>query len=116
MIWLAYVPRWLLSNHATVYVTTPEEKYSRDTLVIPVDFSGGLEIYDTIAEQIKDLQIGVLGRLVCYQFTYGIQLRLCSILSVELVLAMEMFATFVQLINIILSLGWGGGGVVLSSK
>ena len=38
-----------------------EETYGRDCLVIPVDFSDGLEIYDAISEKIKDLSIGVLG-------------------------------------------------------
>ena len=38
-----------------------EKKYGRHSLVIPVDFSGGLEIYDAISEQLKDLSIGVLG-------------------------------------------------------
>ena len=37
-------------------------KYSeREVCVIPVDFSKGGEIYPDIAEELKDLDIGVLG-------------------------------------------------------
>ena len=38
-----------------------EEKYGREVVVIPVDFSDGMEIYPNIAEQLNDLDIGVLG-------------------------------------------------------
>ena len=38
-----------------------EEKFGRETRVIPVDFSGGLEIYTMISDQLSDLDIGVLG-------------------------------------------------------
>ena len=38
-----------------------EEKYSREVVVIPVDFSDGMEIYPNIAEQLNDLDIGILG-------------------------------------------------------
>ena len=41
-----------------------EEKYHREVVVIPVDFSDGLEIYPNIAEQLKDLDIGILSKLV----------------------------------------------------
>ena len=44
-----------------------EEKYGRDSLVVPVDFSDGLEIYDAISEKLKDLSIGVLGKYEYYQ-------------------------------------------------
>ena len=38
-----------------------EEKYDHEVVVIPVDFSDGMEIYPNIAEQLNDLNIGVLG-------------------------------------------------------
>ena len=38
-----------------------EQKYHREVLVIPVDFSRGMEIYPDLAEQLKDLDIGILG-------------------------------------------------------
>ena len=38
-----------------------EEKYGREVVVIPVDFSDGMEIYPNIAERLNDLDIGVLG-------------------------------------------------------
>ena len=38
-----------------------EEKYHREVVVIPVDFSDGLKIYPNIAEQLKDLDIGILS-------------------------------------------------------
>ena len=40
-------------------------KYSeREVRVTPVDFSKGGEIYPDIAEELKDLDIGVLGMCV----------------------------------------------------
>ena len=44
-----------------VYVFT-EEKYHREVIVIPVDLSDGLKIYPNIAEQLKDLDIGILSK------------------------------------------------------
>ena len=39
-----------------------EEKFGRDTRVIPVDFSAaGTEIYKPLAKQLSSLDIGVLG-------------------------------------------------------
>ena len=40
-----------------------EEKYGHEVVVIPVDFSDGMEVYPNIAEQLKDLDIGVLSKL-----------------------------------------------------
>ena len=40
-----------------------EEKYCREVLIIPVDFSEGLGIYPNLAEQLKDLDIGTLGSI-----------------------------------------------------
>jgi hypothetical protein len=37
------------------------EKYGDEVVVIPVDLSDGMEIYPDIAEQLNDLDIGVLG-------------------------------------------------------
>ena len=42
---------------------SPEEKYGREVCVIPADFSGGQEIYPRIAEELQDLDIGVLGKV-----------------------------------------------------
>ena len=50
----------LLGFHRYTHVLT-EEKYSREVVVIPIDFSDGMEIYPNIAEQLNDLDIGVLG-------------------------------------------------------
>ena len=38
-----------------------EEKYGREVRVIAVDFSAGQDIYPQIAEELKDLDIGILG-------------------------------------------------------
>ena len=38
-----------------------EEKHGRETMVIPVDFSGGMEIYSMIKDVINTLDIGILG-------------------------------------------------------
>ena len=40
-----------------------KEKHGRKTLVVPVDFSAGQAIYPAIAEQLRNLDIGVLGVL-----------------------------------------------------
>ena len=37
------------------------EKYSREVRIITADFSKGLEIYPNLGEQLKDLDIGILG-------------------------------------------------------
>ena len=42
---------------------SPEETYGREVCVIPVDFSDGQEIYPRIAEELQDLDIGLLGKL-----------------------------------------------------
>ena len=40
-----------------------ENKYGRDTLIIAADFSaGGVQFYEGIAEQLRDLDIAVLGK------------------------------------------------------
>ena len=41
----------------------PQKRHGREVYVIPVDFSGGQEIYPRIAEELQDLDIGVLGKL-----------------------------------------------------
>ena len=40
------------------------DKYQREVRIISVDFSLGQEIYPKIAEELKDLDIGVLGEFV----------------------------------------------------
>ena len=40
----------------------PEEKYGREVRVIAVDFMDGQEVYPRIAEELADLDIGVLGK------------------------------------------------------
>ena len=50
------------STHTHIPSLPPtEEKYGREVRTIPVDFSGGFEIYPQIAENLQDLDIGVLG-------------------------------------------------------
>ena len=49
-------------THIRVLDNVPtEEKYGHEVVVIPVDFSDGMEIYPNIAEQLNDLDIGVLS-------------------------------------------------------
>ena len=43
--------------------THTEEKYGREVRVLPTDFSRGEEIYPEIAEKLKDLDIGILGKI-----------------------------------------------------
>ena len=48
----------------TLYYTNnilTEEKYGREVVVISVDYSDGMDIYPNIAEQLNDLDIGILG-------------------------------------------------------
>ena len=47
-----------------------EEKFGRDSLVIAVDFSEGLEIYDAISDKLSKLDIGILGKLVYISLMY----------------------------------------------
>ena len=44
-------------------IPLPEEKYGCEVRIIPVDFSDGQEIYPRIAEELQDLDIGVLGKV-----------------------------------------------------
>ena len=39
-----------------------EEKYNREVRTISVDFSDGMRIYPNLAEQLQDLDIGVLSK------------------------------------------------------
>ena len=43
---------------------SPEEKYGCEVRIIPVDFSDGHEIYPRIAEELQDLDIGILSQLL----------------------------------------------------
>ena len=40
----------------------PEEKYGCEVRIIPADFSEGHELYPRIAEELQDLDIGILGK------------------------------------------------------
>ena len=42
--------------------TCIEQKYNCEVVVIPVDFSDGMEIYPNIAERLQDLDIGILSK------------------------------------------------------
>ena len=48
-----------LCMHVHVFI---EEKYHCEVVIVPVDFSDGLKIYPNIAEQLKDLDIGILSK------------------------------------------------------
>ena len=45
-----------------------ESKYSREVKVVAVDFSDGQDVYPQIAEELKDLEIGVLGKEMSVKF------------------------------------------------
>ena len=51
------------------FLPFPEEKYSREVHIIPVDFSDGQEIYPRIAEELQDLDIGLLGKVPSFLVT-----------------------------------------------
>ena len=63
----------LTPHHST---PLPEEKYNREVRIIPVDFSEGHEIYPRIADELQDLDIGVLSK-ACNSFFKPLSL-LCS--------------------------------------
>ena len=48
-----------------------KEKYGREVRIIPVDFSEGPELYPHIAEELHDLDIGVLVNNVGYYQGYA---------------------------------------------
>ena len=50
-----------MSIKHSIFHFISEEKFGRVTRVISVDFSGGLDIYTMIGDQLNDLDIGVLG-------------------------------------------------------
>ena len=52
-------------THIT-HLTHTEEKYGRETRVLSTDFSKGEEVYPEIAEKLKDLDIGILGKRECH--------------------------------------------------
>ena len=39
-----------------------EQQYGREVRIISADFSGGMEIYPNLAEQLQDLDIGILSK------------------------------------------------------
>ena len=43
------------------------EKYSREVRIITADFSKGLGIYPNLGEQLKDLDIGILGECMIFK-------------------------------------------------
>lgn len=51
--------------------TEIREKYGREVRVIAVDFSAGQDIYPQIAEELKDLDIGILVNNVAQSFENG---------------------------------------------
>ena len=49
-----------------IIIFFPGEKYGRDVRIVFVDFSEGQSIYPALAEQIQDLDIGILSmKLTC---------------------------------------------------
>ena len=48
-------------------VCPSEERFGRECIVIPVDFSDGFDIYSSLADQLSDLDIGVLGKGLDHQ-------------------------------------------------
>ena len=50
-----------------------ENEYGRDTLIIPTDFAtGGVQFYEGIAEQLRDLDIAVLGKVTVNKIAVAI--------------------------------------------
>ena len=50
-------------THTHVFTQTLiEQKYGREVRIISVDFSGGMDIYPNLAEQLQDLDIGILSK------------------------------------------------------
>ena len=82
-------------------------QYGREVLVIPVDFTEGQQVYDGIAKQLADLDIGVLGKEWTY-WSMSVPCRFLLALSLHLVyyiysLGVLFIATIIMTIRFILS-------------
>jgi hypothetical protein len=49
------------SGYNCMYTMPSGNTHKREVLIVSVDFSKGQIIYSDIAEQVKDLDIGILG-------------------------------------------------------
>ena len=60
-------------NVVVTYSIFSESASSVKTKCVQIDFSGGLEIYDTISSELSGLEIGILGSVATYYFVYTIK-------------------------------------------
>ena len=44
--------------------------YNRKVLIVPVDFTDGQQVYEDIAKQLADLDIGILGMWISSMVTH----------------------------------------------
>ena len=51
----------MLKLHTSLYILYSGNLYNRKVLIIPVDFTDGQPVYENIAKQLADLDIGILG-------------------------------------------------------
>ena len=59
-----------------------ENKYGRDILIIAADFStDGVQFYEGIAEQLRDLDVAVLGKVTVNKIDVAIVAMVLSFLS-----------------------------------
>ena len=61
----------MLILHTTLYnILYSGNLYNRKVLIIPVDFTDGQPVYENIAKQLADLDIGILGTWCKVILTY----------------------------------------------
>ena len=54
-------PLWCVKITYSFYMLCSENLYNRKVLIVPVDFTDGQPVYENIAKQLADLDIGILG-------------------------------------------------------
>ena len=65
-------PLGMHNTHTHTHTHRIEEQYGREVRIISVDFSGGMDIYPNLAEQLQDLDIGVLSKQFFFQMWFQV--------------------------------------------
>ena len=78
--------------------TCAEQKYNCEVVVILVDFSDGMEIYPNIAEQLQDLDIGILSKpyILCIVILVTFEIMHFSLQLTMLVLHLSVLMSFMS--------------------
>ena len=60
-----------------MWLSCVEERHKKKVLVMPIDFSSGLEVYHEISQQLQELDVGILGKL-CNVFGFMLVTIFCN--------------------------------------